>query len=215
MYHLWLFMGDFFLDYTFTYFSIIFITGFRIWCQQIHRKSSNRKKVEVWVRSYGETRCINQQKQKTKIKMKETKKYTAIYCMNCWDWLHEFRENVVDESSPSEPRGNPAPGHRDTSSSSHELPMESRAKVESGSVKHSVFSHSLKDPNCDIFLKTKITRAPCRKRIGTVVPRADKIWWLDYCRSQCSLSRKWIAEQSSICRGGTRLGNPVVTILPV
>ena len=27
--------------------------------------------------------------------------------------------------------------------------------------------------------------------------------------------RKWIAEQSSICRGGTRLGNPVVTVLPV
>ena len=46
------------------------------------------------------------------------------------DWLQEFRENLVDESSPLEPRGNPALGHRDTSSSSHEIPMESRAKVE-------------------------------------------------------------------------------------
>ena len=31
-------ISEFFLNYTFTYFSIIFITGFRIWCQQIHRK---------------------------------------------------------------------------------------------------------------------------------------------------------------------------------
>ena len=29
------------------------------------------------------------------------------------------------------------------------------------------------DPNCDICLKTKITRASCRRRAGTVVPRAE------------------------------------------
>ena len=46
------------------------------------------------------------------------------------DWLQKFRENLVDERSPVEPRGNPEPGYRDTSSSSHELPVESRAKVE-------------------------------------------------------------------------------------
>ena len=89
------------------------------------------------------------------------------------DWLQEFRENLVDESSPTKPRGDPAPEHRDTSSSSHELPMESRAKVESGSDKHSVYTHFSKDPNCDICLKTKMTRASCRRRAGTVVPRAE------------------------------------------
>ena len=41
------------------------------------------------------------------------------------DWLQEFTENLVDERSPSEPRRNPELGYRDTSSSSHELPMES------------------------------------------------------------------------------------------
>ena len=46
------------------------------------------------------------------------------------DWLQEFRENLVDERSPLEPRGNPELGYRDTSKSSHELPMEPRAKVE-------------------------------------------------------------------------------------
>ena len=41
------------------------------------------------------------------------------------DRLQEFRENLVDERNPSEPRGNPELGYRDTSTSSHELPMES------------------------------------------------------------------------------------------
>ena len=63
------------------------------------------------------------------------------------DWLQEFRENLVDESSPTESRGNPAPKDQGTSSSSHELPMESRAKVEQGSDKHSVYTHFPKDPN--------------------------------------------------------------------
>ena len=89
------------------------------------------------------------------------------------DWLLEFRENLVDERSSSELRGNPELGHRDTSSYSHELPMELRAKVELGSGKHVVYKHFLKDPNCDICLKTKITRASCRRRAGTVVPRAE------------------------------------------
>ena len=40
---------------------------------------------------------------------------------------------------------------------------------------HSVFSNFLKDPNCDICLKTKTTRASCRRRAGTVVPRAENV----------------------------------------
>ena len=80
---------------------------------------------------------------------------------------------MVDERCPSEPRGNPELGYRDTSSSSHELPSESRAKVEPGSGKHIVFSHFPKDPNCEICMRTKITRASCRRRTGTVVPRAE------------------------------------------
>ena len=51
--------------------------------------------------------------------------------------------------------------------------MEPRAKVEPGSGKHRVYTHFLKDPNCDIWLKTKITRASCRRRASTVVPRTE------------------------------------------
>ena len=89
------------------------------------------------------------------------------------DWLQEFRENLVHERRRLEPRRNPELRDRDTSSSSHELPMESRAKVEPGSGKHSVYTHFPKDPNCHICLKTKITRASCRRRAGTVVPKAQ------------------------------------------
>ena len=71
------------------------------------------------------------------------------------DWLQEFRENLVDELSSSELRGNPELGYRDTSSSSHELPLESRAKVEPGSGKHSVYPHFPKNPNCDICFKNE------------------------------------------------------------
>ena len=78
------------------------------------------------------------------------------------EWLLEITGNLVDESVPE---------HRDGSSSSHELPPEPRAKVVSG--KHSIFTHFPKDRNCNICLRTKITRASGRKRTGTVVPRAE------------------------------------------
>ena len=80
------------------------------------------------------------------------------------NWLQEFRHGLVDESVDE---------HRDASSSSHELPMESRAKAVSG--KHSIFTHFPKDRNCDICQRTTITRAPCRRRNGGAVLRAENL----------------------------------------
>ena len=41
-------------------------------------------------------------------------------------------------------------------------------------VKHNIFTHFPKeDRNCGICLRTKITRAPCRRRNGEAVPRAE------------------------------------------
>ena len=76
------------------------------------------------------------------------------------DWLQEFKLALVDESVPQ---------HRDTSSSSHELASEPRVVPS----KHNIFTHSAKDRNCDICLRMKITRTTCRRRTGTVVPRAE------------------------------------------
>ena len=78
------------------------------------------------------------------------------------EWPQEFRHGLVDESVPE---------HRDASSSSHELPSEPRAKVVSG--KHSLFTHFPRNRNCDICLRTKITRASCRKRSGKAIPQAE------------------------------------------
>ena len=108
---------------------------------------------------------MNPQKPKTKIKMKDAQKYKAIYCINfltsCRNSERIWSMNVLLQSHGE----NPAPKDQDTASSSHEVPMESRAKVEQGSGKHSVYTHFPKDQNC--------TRASCRRRAGTVVPRAE------------------------------------------
>ena len=40
--------------------------------------------------------------------------------------------------------------------------------------KHSVETHFPKDRNCEVCQRTKITRAPCRRRNGEAVLRADK-----------------------------------------
>ena len=153
------------------YFFIIFIEGLCIWREQT-RKIPQLKEVEVRVRSYGETRWTDLQKPKTKIKMKDAKKHRAIYCMTC-RIVCRRSENFVDESSPLEPRWNPAPEDRDTSSSPHELRMESRAEEVPDLGKHSVYTHFPKDPNCEICLKTKMTRASCRRLAGTVVHLSD------------------------------------------
>ena len=81
------------------------------------------------------------------------------------DLLHDLE--IGHENNPLEPQEN--------SNSSHELPMEPRAKVEHGSGKHSLYTHFPKDPSCDICLKTKITRPSCRRRAGTVVPKAENV----------------------------------------
>ena len=60
--------------------------------------------MEVRVRSYGETRCINLLKPKIQSKMKDTKEVLSDLLHDLPDWLQEFRENLVDERGPSEPR---------------------------------------------------------------------------------------------------------------
>ena len=85
------------------------------------------------------------------------------YYSDIQEWLQEFRENLVDERVPE---------HRDShASSSHESYVELMRSVDLG--RHSVYTHFPKDRNCEICHRTKITRAPCRKRIGRMVPRAE------------------------------------------
>ena len=58
-------------------------------------------------------------------------------------------------------------------SSSHEVSLEPTTKRREDLGKHNVHTHFPKDRNCKICKRTKITRAPCRRRNGEAVPRAD------------------------------------------
>ena len=64
------------------------------------------------------------------------------------------------------------PEQRDShASSSHEPSLEPTRSVDLG--KHSVYTHFPKDRSCEMCQRTKITRAPCKRRIGGAVPRAE------------------------------------------
>ena len=81
------------------------------------------------------------------------------------EWLQEFRENLVDDRVPE---------HRDShASSSHEPSLEPTSTRSEDLGKHSVYTHFLKDRNCEICQRTKMTRTACRRRIGGAVPRAE------------------------------------------
>ena len=51
---------------------------------------------------------------------------------------------------------------------------ERSTKVATKSRKHSISTHFPKDRDCDVCLRTKITRAPCRRRTGDALLRAEK-----------------------------------------
>ena len=80
------------------------------WCQQIHRKSSIRKKCKLrmrglrWDPSRGSSR-----NRKTQIMDESTKKYEENFSRDLPDWLHEFREWLM-KVLPTEPWGNPEQG---------------------------------------------------------------------------------------------------------
>ena len=79
--------------------------------------------------------------------------------------LQEFSEHLVDDESPVQ-----GDSH---ASSSHEASLEPIFKRREDFGKHSVYTHIPKDRNCEICKMTKITRAPCRRRNGGAVPRAE------------------------------------------
>ena len=101
---------------------------------------------------------------------KQNKKETTIERGNLCDdpeipeWLQEIRENLVDDEIP-EHGGSHA-------SSSHEVSLEPISKRREDLGKHNVHTHFPQDRNCEICQRTKITRAPCRRRNGEAVPRA-------------------------------------------
>ena len=102
----------------------------------------------------------------TKTNKKEPKmEQSESLCSEILKWLQEFRENLVKDEIPV---------HGDShASSSHEVSFEPIFKRREDLGKHSVKNHFPKDRNCEICKRTTITRAPCRRRNGRAVPRAE------------------------------------------
>ena len=48
-------------------------------------------------------------------------------------------------------------------------------KVVTQKRKHSIYTYFLKDRNCDVCLRTKITRVPCRRRHEGSIPQTEKL----------------------------------------
>ena len=105
----------------------------------------------------------NQQKPKTHIKMRTTKQYGETRCVTCQNgykhsqtilWTEEFQR------ARTHPRVL--------------LVKQLQSREEKWCRgKHSIYDHFPKDWNCDICKRTTITRAPCRKRTGAAMPRAE------------------------------------------
>ena len=90
----------------------------------------------------------------------------APLCSDIPEWMQEFRENLVDDRVPE---------HRVShASSSHEPCLEPTTTRSADLSKHRVHTHFPEDRNCEICQRTKITRAPCRRRIGGAVPGSEK-----------------------------------------
>ena len=72
--------------------------------------------------------------------------------------FEEFTENLEDEEVPT------------LASTSHDSDSERPTTV--AARKRSIYTHFPKDKHCEVCKRTKITRAPCRKRTGHKVLNA-------------------------------------------
>ena len=82
---------------------------------------------------------MNQPKSQNQIKMGITNRYGETRIQTYQKWLHEFKENLVDDRVPE---------RRDShASSSHEPSLEPTPAKSVDLGKHSVFAHFLKDRN--------------------------------------------------------------------
>ena len=130
---------------------------------------------------------------------KTNKKETAIERGSPCDseipeWLQEFRENLaVDEIHE----------HGDShASSSHEVSLEPTTKRREDLCKHSVYTHFPTDRNCEIWQRTEITRAQCRRRNGGAVPRAENFGDLITSDHKVLSGQLRISKQSPVCSRG-------------
>ena len=159
----------------------------------------------------------NLRKSKPTKTQKQIKKETTIERGNpCGDseipeWLQEFRENLVADEFPLQGGSH--------ARSSHEASLEPTTKRREDLGKHNLHTHLPKDRNCEICKRTKITRAPCRRRNGEAVPRVEKFGDLitadhkvlsESCESRHVMSESQTPAQDQRCQSGPSARNSFV-----
>ena len=84
------------------------------------------------------------------------------------EWLQPFTENLdyLETHVPTHT------SERENSDS--EGLFKSGRFLQKTTRKHRIYTHFPKDRNCDVRLRTNITRSPCRTRLKGSIPRAEK-----------------------------------------
>ena len=75
------------------------------------------------------------------------------------EWLKDFKENLKET---------------ELHASAHRSPESDRESYDSGNEMEEAFAHFPRDRDCDVCLRTKITKASCRRRTGEALLRAEK-----------------------------------------
>ena len=74
-------------------------------------------------------------------------------------------------------------------------------KIKEAPYLYPIYTHFPKDQNCEVCLRTKMTRAPCRRRTGEALLRGDKFGDLITAEQKSSQWGMWIKGQSPVrCR---------------
>ena len=120
---------------------------------QVQHQVQHHLKVRVQMSRHAATRRLTQPKIQNPIKMETMSMYGAT---------RHIQKYVIGCKNLGKSRG---------ASSLNEPSLEPLRQMVSG--KHSVYTHFPKERNFEICLRTKITRASRRRRIGGVVPLAE------------------------------------------
>ena len=106
--------------------------------------------------------CGSSSKTQNKNKKRDNSRDADDRLRDLPEWLEEFTDNLEHTEVH-------APAHTSQDSDS-----ERPTKLVQMSRKHSIYTHFPKDRNCEVCLRTNMTRAPCRRRTGEALPRAEK-----------------------------------------
>ena len=126
----------------------------------ILRRVQQQHEVTIQVFQHRETGRENLQKTKNTNKNGDIIPASGNRLRDLPEWLEEFTENLEDKEVPAS-RDTPANTSQDSDT---ELPSTVL------STKNCTYTHFPKDRNCEICKRTKIPRAPCRKRTDAVPP---------------------------------------------